>query len=92
VVVKVLFFGILKDLTGLAEDTAEVAAGASVSDLFVAYARRFETLEAARPSILFARNQEFVSPNAILAERDEVAFLPPVSGGAPGIQVTSDDK
>jgi len=82
VVVKVLFFGVLKDLTGLAEDTAEVPAGTSISDLFATYSRRFETLEAARPSILFARNQEFVSPNAILAERDEVAFLPPVSGGA----------
>jgi molybdopterin converting factor subunit 1 len=88
VVVKVLFFGILKDLTGLAEDTAEVAAGTSISDLFAAYSRRFETLEAARPSILFARNQEFVSPTAILAERDEVAFLPPVSGGA----CNSDDR
>lgn len=81
-IVKVLFFGILKDLTGLAEDTAEVPAGTSISDLFATYSRRFETLAAARPSILFARNQEFVSPEAMLAERDEVAFLPPVSGGA----------
>ena len=81
-VVKVLFFGVLKDLTGLAEDIAEVPAGTSISDLFASYSQRFETLEAARPSILFARNQEFVSPSAILAERDEVAFLPPVSGGA----------
>jgi molybdopterin synthase catalytic subunit len=82
VVVKVLFFGVLKDLTGLAEDTAEVPAGTSVADLFAAYSRRFETLEAARPSMLFARNQEFVTGGTILAERDEVAFLPPVSGGA----------
>lgn len=81
-IVKVLFFGVLKDLIGLAEDTAEVPAGTSISDLFATYSRRFETLEAARPSILFARNQEFVSPDAMLAERDEVAFLPPVSGGA----------
>ena len=81
-VIRVLFFGILKDLTGLAEDAAEVPAGATVGDLFAAYARRFETLEGARPSILFARNQEFVGPGTILAEDDEVAFLPPVSGGA----------
>ena len=81
-VVKVFFFGMLKDLTGLAEDAPDVPPGTSVGDLFSTYARRFETLEAARPSILFARNQEFVTPDAILAERDEVAFLPPVSGGA----------
>jgi MoaE-MoaD fusion protein len=88
VVVKVLFFGVLKDLTGVAEDIVEVPAGTDVSHLFSTYTRRFETLEAARPSILFARNQEFVSPNTILAEGDEVAFLPPVSGGAG----TPDDK
>jgi molybdopterin converting factor subunit 1 len=81
VVVRVLFFGVLKDLTGLAEDTAEVPAGTTIGDLFSRYARRFETLEKVRPSILFARNQEFVYPDTILAEHDEVAFLPPVSGG-----------
>lgn len=80
-VVKVLFFGVLKDLTGLSEDSVEIASGARISDLFETYARRFETLETARPSILFARNLEFVSPSTILAEHDEVAFLPPVSGG-----------
>jgi molybdopterin synthase catalytic subunit len=84
VVVKVLFFGILKELTGLAEDTAEVPSGTTVSGLFTNYSRRFETLDAARPSILFARNQEFVGPEALLAEHDEVAFLPPVSGGSLG--------
>lgn len=81
-VVKVLFFGILRDLTGLAEDAIEVTPGTCVSDLFETYARRFETLEAARSSILFARNLEFVNPSTVLAEHDEVAFLPPVSGGA----------
>jgi molybdopterin converting factor subunit 1 len=81
VVVKVLFFGILKELTGLTEDTAEVPAGTTVSTLFKSYTRRFETLETARPSILFARNCEFVRGETVLSEDDEVAFLPPVSGG-----------
>ncbi|MBV9404568.1 MAG: molybdenum cofactor biosynthesis protein MoaE, partial [Acidobacteriaceae bacterium] len=34
-----------------------------------------------RPSILFARNREFTAADAVLANDDEVAFLPPVSGG-----------
>ena len=80
-IVRVLFFGVLKDLTGLAEDAVDVPAGTTIGDLFSSYARRFETLEGARPSILFARNQEFVSPDTMLADGDEVAFLPPVSGG-----------
>ena len=33
--------------------------------------------------IVVARNQEFAPPDALLAEGDEVALLPPVSGGAP---------
>lgn len=81
-VVRVLFFGVLRDLTGLREDEAEVPAGTSVGELFERYSERFETLRAARPSILFARNQEFSSPDTPLVELDEVAFLPPVSGGS----------
>jgi MoaE-MoaD fusion protein len=82
VVVRVLFFGILRDLTGLSEDIAEAPEGISLGDLFERYSERFETLRAARPSILFARNQEFSTPDTPLADRDEVAFLPPVSGGS----------
>lgn len=81
-VVRVLFFGILRDLTGLREDTAEAPEGISLGELFDRYSDRFETLRAARPSIMFARNQEFSSPDTRLADQDEVAFLPPVSGGS----------
>lgn len=79
---KVLFFGVLRDLTGCAEDTADMPPGATVADLFERYALRHETLRAARPSIVFARNREFTRPETPLAEQDEVAFLPPVSGGS----------
>jgi molybdopterin synthase catalytic subunit len=82
VVVRVLFFGVLRDLTGLQEDLADIPVGTTISDLFSNYAGRFETLAVARPSILFARNQEFVTGETELAEQDEVAFLPPVSGGS----------
>lgn len=83
--VRVLFFGILRDFTGFAEEQAEIPPGTTVSALFGKYARRFETLETARPSILFARNQEFVAPETELTEQDEVAFLPPVSGGSKAV-------
>jgi MoaE-MoaD fusion protein len=82
VVVTVLFFGVLKDLTGLREDRAEVPPGTTIAALFSEYSRRFETLGAARPSILCARNQEFVKAETVLADHDEIAFLPPVSGGS----------
>ena len=82
--VRVLFFGVLKDLAGCAEDTLEVQVGATVGDVFEHYSQRFETLRGKRSSILFARNQEFAQPGALLADHDEVAFLPPVSGGSGG--------
>ena len=80
--IRVLFFGVLKDLTGCAEDTIEMAPGTSVGDVFERYSERFETLRGKRSSILFARNQEFSVPTALLADQDEIAFLPPVSGGS----------
>jgi molybdopterin converting factor subunit 1 len=80
--VKVLFFGVLKDLVGKAEEWREVAPGTTLGNLFASYSQRYETLEGRRPSILFARNQEFATPDTALCDEDEVAFLPPVSGGS----------
>ena len=80
--VRVLFFGILKDLVGRAEDRLEVGAGARLSSVFDEYVRRFPRLEEMAGSIVVARNQEFAAPDAPVAEGDEIAFLPPVSGGS----------
>jgi MoaE-MoaD fusion protein len=80
--VKVLFFGILRELVGRAEEWTETGPERTVSELFQRYAQRYETLREKRPSILFARNGEFTAPDSPLAENDEIAFLPPVSGGS----------
>lgn len=84
---KVLFFGVLKDIVGTGEESLEIEPRSTLESLFDAYSERFETLRGKRPSILFARNREFTTPEAVLADNDEVAFLPPVSGGSlPAIQ------
>ncbi len=80
--VTVLFFGILKDIVGLPEESVEIEPNTTVGSLFDRYSKRFETLGAKRPSILFARNQEFAPAETVLTDNDEVAFLPPVSGGS----------
>jgi molybdopterin synthase catalytic subunit len=82
--VKVLFFGVLKDMVGKAEEWLEVAPGTTLGGLFASYSQRYETLQGRRPSILFARNREFATADTALNDQDEVAFLPPVSGGAGG--------
>src|ERR1700676_5162716 len=80
--VRVLFFGRLKDIVGRAEEQAELAEGARVEDLFERYGKSFPELAKFRASIAASVNQEFAEWRAPLAAGDEVAFLPPVSGGA----------
>jgi|SRR5580658_1090902 molybdopterin converting factor subunit 1 len=80
--VKVLFFGMLKDVVGRAEDQLDLDNGATLGGVFDHYCRRFPRMREMAGSILLARNQEFAGPATELADRDEVAFLPPVSGGS----------
>jgi molybdopterin synthase catalytic subunit len=79
--VRVLFFGQLKDIVGLSQEDAELSEGARVEDLFERYGRRFPKLAEFRPSVAASLNQEYAEWRAPLAAGDEVAFLPPVSGG-----------
>jgi len=79
--VRVLFFGRLKDIVGRAEEEAELSEGARVEDLFARYGSRFPEIGRYRASVVASVNQEFAGWNAPLRGGDEVAFLPPVSGG-----------
>jgi molybdopterin converting factor subunit 1 len=79
--IRVLFFGQLKEITGMAQDEAELSDGARVDDLFERYGRKFPKLAGFRTSIATAVNQEYADGRKALAAGDEVAFLPPVSGG-----------
>ena len=78
---RVLFFGMLRDIVGMSREDAEFPEGADLHSVFAAYAARFPRLGDLARSIVVARNQEFADPATKLAEGDEVAFLPPVSGG-----------
>jgi MoaE-MoaD fusion protein len=79
--VRVLFFGQLKEIVGVAAEDAGLSEGARVEDLFERYARRFPKLAEFRNSIAPSVNQEYAPWRASVADGDEVAFLPPVSGG-----------
>jgi MoaE-MoaD fusion protein len=79
--VRVLFFGMLKDLAGKATDVIELQEGASIRDLLAHYEAQIPRLKAALPSLAFAVNQRYAGPDAKLQSDDEIALLPPVSGG-----------
>jgi molybdopterin synthase catalytic subunit len=71
----------LKDIAGLSEDQLELAEGGRLATVFEHYAGRFPRFRELASSIVLARNQQFASPDAPVFDGDEVAFLPPVSGG-----------
>lgn len=80
--IRVLFFGVVRDIVGRAEDALDLAPGACAEDVFRRYASEFPQLGAMRRSVVLARNERFASPAEPLADGDEIALLPPVSGGA----------
>jgi MoaE-MoaD fusion protein len=79
---RVLFFGMLKELVGLSAEEIDLPDGADVGSVFELYAARQPLLRKLAPSIVAARNQEFADLSTPVADGDELAFLPPVSGGA----------
>jgi molybdopterin synthase catalytic subunit/molybdopterin converting factor small subunit len=82
VLVKVLFFGQLKDIAGRSEDTLDVPEGSRLQSVFAHYSEQFPAMQKLAPSIVFARNLMFSKPDDRLEAGDEIAFLPPVSGGS----------
>lgn len=79
--VRVRFFAGTRDAAGAPSRDVSLAAGATVADLFDALAREHPRLAPYRAHALFARNGLFVEDKATLADGDEVAVMPPVSGG-----------
>jgi molybdopterin converting factor subunit 1 len=79
--VTVRLFGRLHDLAGALQFEREVPPGATVGDLWRQLAGEFPAIAAYGRSVSAAVNADFSRMTASLAEGDEVAFLPPVSGG-----------
>jgi molybdopterin synthase catalytic subunit/molybdopterin converting factor small subunit len=81
--VRVLFFGMLKDLVGRSVDSIDLPDVASIRDVLAHYESRVPGLMESLPSLALAVNQQYAGPDTRLKPDDEVALLPPVSGGAP---------
>jgi len=79
--VKVIFFGRIRELVGRSEEFEEVPEGATLGDLFDRYVTKYPQLAGFRSSLVASRNQEFVAWGTRVAAGDDIAFLPPVSGG-----------
>lgn len=80
--IRVRLFAIQRELVGARELPLELADGATVEDAWAAVVAQFAVLAPGRPSVRFARNGDYAEPDTVLADADEVAFIPPVSGGS----------
>jgi molybdopterin converting factor small subunit len=76
----VLYFHALRQATGCAEETVE-GSPPDVEALLQALFDRHPALRAHGPTLLIARNEEWVGHDAALQADDEVALMPPLSGG-----------
>lgn len=79
--VRVLYFASVRDIAGTTEETLELEAGAKTQDLLEALIRTHPELKGLEPSLAVSVNQEYAARDAPLADGDEVALIPPVSGG-----------
>lgn len=82
--VRVLFFGVLKDLAGQASESLELPDSALVRDVLEHYAQQSPQLKESMVALAVAVNQQYAGPETALRPNDEVALLPPVSGGSEG--------
>ena len=85
--VRALLFARLRELAGTEAAALELGASATVADAWAALRQEHPALPAQPGAVRAARNQEFVAWDEGLAEGDEVAFIPPVSGGIEGVGV-----
>jgi molybdopterin converting factor subunit 1 len=87
IAVRARLFARLRELASTDTESVELPAGSNVADVFDAVARLHPGLASDRNSVRAALNQEFVDWDKAVADGDEVAFIPPVSGGAHGAGV-----
>jgi len=80
--VRVRLFARLSELVGQQEIEEEVGEGLTVGELFQALCARYPALGDYQDSLMFAVNTEYVQPSHPLRGGEEVALIPPVSGGA----------
>ena len=79
--ITIRLFARLRDLARQSEFAREMPPGATAADVWRTLVGEFPEMARYDSSISTAVNADYAKMNTVLAEGDEVAFLPPVSGG-----------
>jgi len=80
--IRVRLFAIQRELVGSREVAIRIPPGATVDAAWDELVGRYPILAPGRASVRFARNGEYADPAMTLEDGDELAIIPPVSGGA----------
>ena len=86
--VQTHFFALYRERAGRSRLPLELPAGATVSDLVAEVRRLFPDLAPPSVDIVVAVNADYAQPERVLNDGDEIALIPPVSGGEDMIEIT----
>ncbi len=79
--VHLMLFAILREQTGTSEIDLDLPTGATVAAASQQIGRRFPVLAGGLQRVAYAVNRSYVPASTVLREGDELAIIPPVSGG-----------
>jgi molybdopterin synthase catalytic subunit/molybdopterin converting factor small subunit len=82
--IRIRLFAIQRELVGARDLGLDLPAEATIEDAWTALVGMHPVLAPGRPSVRFARNAAYAPPATVLEDGDELAIIPPVSGGAAG--------
>lgn len=79
--VRLLYFAVLRDITGKSEAEVSVGEGTRAGDVWQSMRRDYRQLADYEQPPMIAINESYATPDTPLRDGDELAFIPPVAGG-----------
>ena len=79
--VRLLFFAVLRDVTGKRDDVLELPDGTRAADVWQRLRNEHRALAEYVQPPMTAINESYADPEQVLRDGDELAFIPPVAGG-----------
>ena len=79
--VRLLFFAVLRDIAGVDIRELQIPEGTTAKDVWQSLRHEFAKLADYAQPPMIAVNESYATPDTVLSEGDELAFIPPVAGG-----------